>query len=174
VGPSPGEAGSNLLKPDRRRRLTKSSSLHKKRSSLRGRTKVAKAGPLRARVKSAKVRPTPYVYYPRVNILNTVTKIAPNYSCGCAAFLCVSTIPCHDSYDFVRLDYQVPLPALASIIVIVIPPHNAQLHYPLRSAAPIYRVACARGPGRPAGPTRCGIKTARAVFTPIVLHPRAQ
>jgi hypothetical protein len=37
-----------------------------KRSSLRGRTKVAKVGPLRARVKSAKVRPTPYVYYPRV------------------------------------------------------------------------------------------------------------
>ena len=36
------------------RRLTK-------RSSLRGRTKVAKVGPLRARVKSAKVRPTPYV-----------------------------------------------------------------------------------------------------------------
>jgi hypothetical protein len=34
------------------------------RSSLRGRTKVAKVGPLRARVKSAKVRPTPYVYYP--------------------------------------------------------------------------------------------------------------
>ena len=34
---------------------------HKKRSSLRGRIKVAKAGPLRARVKSAKVRPTPYV-----------------------------------------------------------------------------------------------------------------
>ena len=38
----------------------------RKRSSLRGRTKVAKAGPLRARVKSAKVRPTPYVYFPRV------------------------------------------------------------------------------------------------------------
>jgi hypothetical protein len=37
------------------------------RSSLRGRkTKVAKAGPLRARVKSAKVRPTPYVSDPRV------------------------------------------------------------------------------------------------------------
>jgi hypothetical protein len=32
-----------------------------------GRTKVAKVGPLRARVKSAKVRPTPYVYYPPVN-----------------------------------------------------------------------------------------------------------
>ena len=31
-----------------------------------GRTKVAKVGPLRARVKSAKVRPTPYVYDPRV------------------------------------------------------------------------------------------------------------
>ena len=55
VGPSasPGEAGSNLLKSDRRRRLTKRASLHKKRSSLRGRTKVAKVGPLRARVKSA-------------------------------------------------------------------------------------------------------------------------
>ena len=37
-----------------------------KRSSLGGRTKVAKVGPPRARVKSAKVRPTPYVYYPRV------------------------------------------------------------------------------------------------------------
>jgi hypothetical protein len=36
------------------------------RCSLRGRTKVAKVGPLRARVKSAKVRPTPYVYYPPV------------------------------------------------------------------------------------------------------------
>jgi hypothetical protein len=68
VGPSPGEAGSNLLKSDRRRRLTKRSSLHKKRSSLRGRTKVAKVGPLRARVKSAKVRPTPYVYYPPVRL----------------------------------------------------------------------------------------------------------
>jgi hypothetical protein len=44
-------AGSNLLKSDRRRRLTKRSSLHKKRSSLRGRTKVAKVGPLRTRVK---------------------------------------------------------------------------------------------------------------------------
>ena len=32
-----------------------------KRSSLRGRTKVAKVGPPRARVKSAKVAPTPYV-----------------------------------------------------------------------------------------------------------------
>ena len=32
-----------------------------KRSSLRGRTKVAKVGPPRARVKSAKVWPTPYV-----------------------------------------------------------------------------------------------------------------
>ena len=53
--------GSNLLKSDRRRRLTKRSLLHKKRASLRGRTKVAKVGPLRARVKSAKVRPTPYV-----------------------------------------------------------------------------------------------------------------
>ena len=42
---------SNLLKSDRRRRLTK-------RSSLRGRTKVAKLGPLRARVKSAKVADT--------------------------------------------------------------------------------------------------------------------
>ena len=46
VGPSPAsgrgtQAGSNLLKSDRRRRLTKRSSLHKKRSSLRGRTKVA-------------------------------------------------------------------------------------------------------------------------------------
>ena len=30
------------------------------------RTKVAKVRPLRARVKSAEVRPTPYVYYPRV------------------------------------------------------------------------------------------------------------
>ena len=66
MGPSPGEAGSNLLKSDSRRHLTKRSSLHKKRSSLRGRTKVAKVGPLRARVKSAKVRPTPYVYFPRV------------------------------------------------------------------------------------------------------------
>jgi hypothetical protein len=65
VGPSPGEAGSNLLKSGRRRRLTKRSSLHQKRSSLRGRTKVAKVGPLRARVKSAKVRPTPYVYFGR-------------------------------------------------------------------------------------------------------------
>eukprot|EP00964_Phaeocystis_antarctica_P048647 scaffold28174_cov56-Phaeocystis_antarctica.AAC.2 len=36
-------------------------------SSLRGRTKVAKVGPPRARVKSAKVRPTPYVYYPPVD-----------------------------------------------------------------------------------------------------------
>ena len=33
-----------------------------------GRTKVAKVGPLRARVKSAKVRPTPYVYYPPVGL----------------------------------------------------------------------------------------------------------
>ena len=32
-----------------------------KRSSLRGRTKVAKVGPPRARVKSAKVAPAPYV-----------------------------------------------------------------------------------------------------------------
>jgi hypothetical protein len=31
-------------------------------------SKVAKVGPLRARVKSAKVRPTPYVYYPRVAV----------------------------------------------------------------------------------------------------------
>jgi len=31
VGPSPSEAGSNLLKSDRRRRLTKRSSLHKKK-----------------------------------------------------------------------------------------------------------------------------------------------
>jgi hypothetical protein len=59
VGPSPAsgrgtQAGSNLLKSDRRWRLTKRSSLHKKRSSLRGRTKVAKLGPLRARVKSAR------------------------------------------------------------------------------------------------------------------------
>ena len=30
------------------------------------RTKVTKVGPPRARVKSAKVRPTPYVYYPPV------------------------------------------------------------------------------------------------------------
>ena len=30
------------------------------------RTKVTKVGPARARVKSAKVRPTPYVYYPPV------------------------------------------------------------------------------------------------------------
>jgi hypothetical protein len=30
------------------------------------RTKVGKVGPLRARVKSAQVRPTPYVYYPPV------------------------------------------------------------------------------------------------------------
>jgi hypothetical protein len=65
------EAGSNLLKSDRRRHLTKRSSLHKKRSSLRGRIKVAKVGPLRARVKSAKVRPTPYVYYPRVTHTHT-------------------------------------------------------------------------------------------------------
>ena len=35
-----------------------------KRSSLRGWTKVAKVGPPWARVKFAKVRPTPYVYYP--------------------------------------------------------------------------------------------------------------
>jgi len=49
---------AKLLKSDRRRRLTKRSSLHKKRTSLRGRTNVAKVGPLRARVKSAKVRPT--------------------------------------------------------------------------------------------------------------------
>ena len=56
--------GSNLLKYDRRRRLTKRSSLSTKRSPPRGRTKVAKVGPLRARVKSAKVRAPPYVYYP--------------------------------------------------------------------------------------------------------------
>ena len=35
---------------------------HKKVFALRGRTKVAKVGPPRARVKSAEVRPTPYVY----------------------------------------------------------------------------------------------------------------
>ena len=40
---------------------TKTSPPPPPRSSLRGRTKVAKVGPLRARVKSAKVRPTPYV-----------------------------------------------------------------------------------------------------------------
>ena len=37
--------GSNLLKSDRRRHLTKRSSLSTKWSSLRGRTKVAKVGP---------------------------------------------------------------------------------------------------------------------------------
>jgi hypothetical protein len=58
VGPSPGEAGSNLLKSDRRRRLTKRSSLHEKRSSLRGRTKVAKVGPLRARGSNLLKSPT--------------------------------------------------------------------------------------------------------------------
>ena len=42
------------------------------RSSLRGRTKVAKLGPLQARVKSAKVRPTPYVYYPPVRVWLTL------------------------------------------------------------------------------------------------------
>eukprot|EP00964_Phaeocystis_antarctica_P048631 scaffold28154_cov56-Phaeocystis_antarctica.AAC.3 len=34
--------------------------------SRRGRTRVAKVRPPRARVKSAKVPPTPYVYYPRI------------------------------------------------------------------------------------------------------------
>ena len=43
-----------------------------KRSSLRGWTKVAKVGPPWARVKFAKVRPTPYVYYPRVEEMDTV------------------------------------------------------------------------------------------------------
>ena len=57
---SPDEDQSNLLKSDRRWRLTKKGLRSTKRSSLRGRTKVAKVGPLRARVKSAKVRPTPY------------------------------------------------------------------------------------------------------------------
>jgi hypothetical protein len=69
VGPSPGEAGSNLLKSDRGRHLTKRSSLHKKRSSLRGRTKVAKVRGLSGRERSnllkSKVQPTPYVYFPR-------------------------------------------------------------------------------------------------------------
>ena len=39
---------------------TKTSPFPPPRSSLRGRTKVAKVGHLRARVKSAKVRPTPF------------------------------------------------------------------------------------------------------------------
>ena len=45
--------------------------LFAKRSSLRKRTKVAEVGPPRTRVgrgvKSAKVPPTPYAYYPRVH-----------------------------------------------------------------------------------------------------------
>ena len=44
-----------------------------KKSSLRGRTKVAKVGPPRARVKPAKVPPTPYVYYPGVAASNDIT-----------------------------------------------------------------------------------------------------
>ena len=42
--PTPGEAGSNLLKSDRRRHLTKRSSLHKKKSSSAGGPKLLKWG----------------------------------------------------------------------------------------------------------------------------------
>ena len=42
-----------------------------KRSSFHGLTKFAKVGPPWARVKSAKVAPTPYVYYPRVFVTFT-------------------------------------------------------------------------------------------------------
>jgi hypothetical protein len=68
VGPSPGEAGSNLLKPDRRRRLTKK-GLRSTKKGLRsaGGPKLLKCSttpftPGDARVKSAKVRPTRHVY----------------------------------------------------------------------------------------------------------------
>eukprot|EP00964_Phaeocystis_antarctica_P108617 scaffold73171_cov57-Phaeocystis_antarctica.AAC.3 len=44
-----------------------------KRHSLRGRTNVAKMGPPRARVKPAKVPPTPYVYCPGVAASNDIT-----------------------------------------------------------------------------------------------------
>ena len=51
-----------------------------KRSSLRGWTKVAKVGPPWARVKFAKVRPTPYVYYPRVHRLVLCTPMYGFYT----------------------------------------------------------------------------------------------
>ena len=42
----------------------KTEDLFEKVSSLRGRTKVAKVGPPRVRVKYAKVAPISYAYYP--------------------------------------------------------------------------------------------------------------
>ena len=65
---------SPLYHPDNCIKVAKKGALRHltKRSSLRGRTKVAKVGPPRARVKSAKVRPTPYVYYPRLGWLRVI------------------------------------------------------------------------------------------------------
>ena len=48
-----------------------------KRSLIREPTKCAKVGRPRARVKSAKVRPTPYVYYPRVDRTADSLKFTP-------------------------------------------------------------------------------------------------
>ena len=59
----PTKAAKPGLSPVTEDLFAKTQSNGKKRSSLRGRTKVAKVGPPRARgVKSAKVPLTPYVY----------------------------------------------------------------------------------------------------------------
>ena len=91
--------GSNLLKSDRRRHLTKRSSLHNaqmtkkclRSAAPRADAKVAKVGPLRARVKSAKVRPTPYVYFPRV--LKAYKGPKGRYTVGLAPLVARGALP---------------------------------------------------------------------------------
>ena len=60
-GSNPGNTRVHLKKSQVYPGISLFWAVFAKRSSLRGRTKVAKVGPPRARVKSAKVAPTPYV-----------------------------------------------------------------------------------------------------------------